>query len=264
MNQAQAIPAIIDTHTHLHDEKFTDLDEVLNRAKSANISHMITIGCDIATTKNAAALAQKYPHIYYSAGFHPHDAKDLTDETYIELKKLSQGQKCVAIGEIGLDYYYLHSTKDEQQAAFIKQLELAKELNLPVIIHLRDAFDDCVELLKSHAKRPLKVIIHCFSGTLAQAEHFVSLGCLISLSGIVTFKKPGELLDVAKNIPLKNLVIETDCPYLAPHPFRGQRNEPAMIVNTLKTIADARGQDINIVAQKIWQNSLDFFGLGER
>lgn len=238
-----------------------DLDEVLNRAKEANISHMVSIGCDIATTKKASLLAKKYPQIYFSAGFHPHDAKDLDDEAFIELKKLAQEQKCVAIGEIGLDYYYLHSSKEEQKQALIRQLNLAKELNLPVIIHLRDAFIDCHEILEAHAQKPLRVIIHCFSGTLKEAEYFVSLGCLISLSGIVTFKKPGELLEVAKNIPLENLVIETDCPYLSPHPFRGQRNEPALITHILKTVADARGEDIDQVAQVLWQNSLNFFSL---
>lgn len=256
------ISAIIDTHSHLHDEKFDqDLDEVLARAKAANITHMVSIGCDIATTEKAQKLAQKYPHIFYTAGFHPHDAKDLDQSAFAKLENLATNSKCVAIGEIGLDYYYLHSSAEEQKQALIKQLELAKKLSLPVVIHLRDAFDDCVQILNEYAEKPLRVIIHCFSGTLAEAEHFVSLGCLISLSGIVTFKKPGELLDVAKNIPLKNLVIETDCPYLAPHPFRGQRNEPALILNTLKTVADAKGQDINLVAKELYENSLNFFGL---
>src|SRR5580658_10535082 len=126
------IPAIIDTHSHLHDEKFHDLEEVLKRAKEANVTHMVTIGCDIETTKKAQALAQKYPNIYYSAGFHPHDAKDLNSQTFLELKNLASGQKCVAIGEIGLDYHYLHSNTKEQQEALIKQLNLATELNLPV------------------------------------------------------------------------------------------------------------------------------------
>lgn len=256
---------IIDSHCHLHDEKFdSDLKEVLERAQAVHITHMITIGCDIATTKRAQAVAERLPQVFFSAGFHPHEAKHLDDDAFAKLTTLAKHEKCVAIGECGLDYYYLHSSKDEQQQALVKQLDLASQLNLPVIIHLRDAFDDCVNLLKKHRDLTQPTVIHCFSGTLTEAKIFETLGCYISLSGIITFKKPGDLPAVAKTIALTKLLVETDCPYLAPHPFRGQRNEPAYIIHTLRAIADARGQDLESVKAQIHQNTWQFFGLGQK
>ncbi len=253
---------IIDSHAHLHDEKFSaDLYQVLDRARSAGIDQLITIGCDLETTTKARACAQAWPKVYFSAGFHPHEAKLLHDESLNDLKSLATDKKCVAIGECGLDFYYLHSSKIEQEYAFIKQIELAHELNLPLVIHLRDAFLPCVNILENHLKDCQKVLIHCFSGMLDEAKIFIEMGCLISLSGIVTFKKPGDLLNVAREIPLNHLLIETDCPYLAPHPYRGQRNEPAYIVKTLEAVASARSEPYAEVQQAIYQNSRDFFGL---
>lgn len=252
----------IDSHCHIHDEKFRlDLDAVLLRAKNANISHLITIGCDIDTTKAARLKAQQFDHIFFTAGFHPHEAKHALAASLYELATLAQDKKCVAIGECGLDYYYLHSTIEEQKRAFSAQLDLATHLNLPVVIHLRDAFDDCVAILKEHASILGRTVIHCFSGSLSEAKIFLSLGCFISLSGIITFKKPGDLLEVAKEAPLDKLLVETDCPYLAPHPHRGQRNEPAFINLTLNAIAEARGQEIDVVAQQIHENTMNFFNL---
>jgi TatD DNase family protein len=254
---------IIDSHCHLHDEKFADdLDEVLVRAKNADVKKFITIGCDIPTTKKAQSLAGQLPHIYFTAGFHPHEASKLNDEALLELKALAQDQKCVAIGEIGLDYYYLHSNKEAQIYAFKKQMDLAIELDLPVVIHLRDAFADCVSMLKKYPSLlGQKVVIHCFSGSLEEAKVFQDLGCLISLSGIITFKKPGDLREVAQEISLKRLLVETDCPYLAPHPYRGKRNEPSMIVHVLAAVAQARNEDISVVTQQIYQNARQFFNL---
>lgn len=253
---------IIDSHCHLHDEKYTsDRPEVLARAKHASISHLITIGCDLKTSQDAAQIAHHNPEVFFTAGYHPHDAKHMNDTNFMALKKLAQDKKCVAIGECGLDYYYLHSSIDEQKTAFTKQIELALELNLPLVIHLRDAFDDCVALFKQYQGLSGRVVIHCFSGTLVQAQIFVDMGFFISLSGIITFKKPGELLLVAEQIPLERLLVETDAPYLAPHPFRGQRNEPAYITHTIDTIAAARGQDKLAIMQQVYTNTSQFFGL---
>lgn len=253
---------IIDSHTHLHDEKFSsDLAQVLDRAHSAGVDRLITIGCDLNTTIKAHACAQAWPQIYFSAGFHPHEAKFLTDESLNEITKLATSKKCVAIGECGLDFYYLHSSMSEQEHAFIKQIKLAHELNLPLIIHLRDAFLACINILENYLKDSQKILIHCFSGTLDEARIFVEMGCLISLSGIITFKKPGDLINVAREIPLDHLLIETDCPYLAPHPYRGQRNEPAYIAKTLEAVAYARRESYDEVQQAIYQNSRNFFGL---
>lgn len=254
---------IIDSHSHIHDEKFADdLDQVLQRAKDAKISHLITIGCDIKTTKSAQKMANLIDNVFFTAGFHPHEAKDLDDTSLAELTMLAQDKKCVAIGEIGLDYYYEHSDPKQQLDAFTKQLDLASKLNLPVVIHLRDAFVDCVNILKQYPDLlKQRIVIHCFSGTLKEAKVFEELGCLISLSGIVTFKKPGELVEVAREILLERLLVETDCPWLAPHPFRGKRNEPSYIVHTLNAVAEARNQDLSSVSAQIHKNTATFFGL---
>jgi TatD DNase family protein len=253
---------IIDSHCHLHDEKFAeDLPEVLARAKQAGISHMVTIGCDLKTTENAARVAHSVPEVYFTAGFHPHDAKHMNDVDFKAIGKLAQDKKCVAIGECGLDYYYLHSSIDEQKTAFTKQIELALEQNLPLVIHLRDAFDDCVSILKSYQGLSGRVVIHCFSGTLKQAQLFAGMGFFISLSGIITFKKPGELLDVARTIALEQLLVETDAPYLAPHPLRGKRNEPELITYTIDAIAQARGQDATVIKEQTYKNTKQFFGI---
>ncbi len=253
---------IIDSHCHIHDEKFNaDREEVIKRATDAGITHLITIGCDILTTEKARVMAESFEHIYFSAGFHPHEAKFLSDENFDTLKALAQHEKCVAIGECGLDFYYYHSSADEQKAAFIRQIELAHELKKPLVIHLRDAFLPCVEIFENYLKDEQKVLIHCFSGTLEEAHIFADMGFYISLSGIVTFKKPGDLMRVAAEIPLEKLLIETDAPYLAPHPHRGQRNEPALISYTLDAVAQARGEDKAMVAAGIYKNSKEFFSL---
>jgi len=254
---------IIDSHCHIHDEKFAaDLDQVLERARLAHISHLITIGCDIDTTKRAQALAHQFDQVFFTAGFHPHDAKALNPQSLAELKELAQDKKCVAIGEIGLDYYYLHSDKTTQQDALRQQLKLACDFDLPVVIHLRDAFSDCVPILKEHpGLLKGRVLIHCFTGSSDEAKLLEGLGCLISLSGVITFKKCGDLSSVAKNIALERLLVETDCPYLAPQPFRGQRNEPQYIKYTLAAIAQARNEDLSVICDQIYKNTVAFFGL---
>lgn len=252
---------IIDTHCHLHDEKFNaDQDQVIQNAFDAGLTHMVTIGCDLITTEKALNLSEKYNNIYFSAGFHPHDAKFMDEESFEKLKEFASHKKCVAIGECGLDFYYNHSDKDEQKQSFIKQIHLAYELNLPLIIHLRDAFSECLEILEENLQESQKVVIHCFSGSLEEATIFSEMGFYISLSGIITFKKPGDLVRVAASLPLEKILIETDAPYLAPHPHRGQRNEPALIKLVLAAVAQARGLSEEKVATQIYENSKDFFG----
>lgn len=252
----------IDSHCHIHDEKYAhDLDDVLARAQHADVSHFVSIGCDIHTTERARNTAHHYESVFFTAGFHPHEAQYANATTLAHLKQLARDPKCVAIGECGLDYYYKHSSINDQKQAFSAQLLLADELDLPVVIHLRDAFDDCVAILKQHPSRLRCTVIHCFSGTLEQAKIFADLGCFISISGIITFKKPGDLPMVAQQIALDRLLVETDAPYLAPHPRRGGRNEPAFINFTLKAIADARGEDLAAVSKQIEMNTIGFFSL---
>jgi TatD DNase family protein len=253
---------MIDTHCHIHDEKFdADRSEVLKRAKDAGVTHMIAIGCDVETTIRAQAQAHQNAQVYFSAGFHPHEAKFLGDDELALIKTMAKDPKCVAIGECGLDFYYEHSHKEAQVDAFVKQIKLASDLGKPLVIHLRDAYDECIEILINYRKSHQNLVIHCFSGTLGQAKEFVRMGAMISLSGIITFKKPGDLIEVAKTIALESLLIETDCPYLAPHPHRGQRNEPAYLAYTLKVVAQARNVEEAVIAQKLYENSRNFFNL---
>lgn len=256
---------IIDSHCHIHDPRLQDiLDDVLIRAREANITHLVTIGCDIATTTAARAIASIKDNVFFSAGFHPHDAKDMTDDAFATLETLARDPKCVAIGECGLDYYYQHSSVDEQKRAFIKQMTLAQDLNKPLIIHLRDAFDDCVSLLKLHWNKGQKCVIHCFSGTLPEAQVFHDLGCHISISGIITFKKPGALPEVVKTLPLDSLMVETDCPYLTPHPFRGKTNEPSFIRYTLNAIAAYRSESPDVVEHALYNTTKNFFAINTK
>jgi TatD DNase family protein len=250
----------IDSHCHLQDPKFAkDRLEVIERAKKAGVEAFITIGCDIETTKDAHHIASIHPEVFFTAGFHPHEAKKADQEALAALKILAQKHKCVAIGECGLDYYYEHSPKNTQNDVFAHQLDLAKELNLPVVIHLRDAFSDCQSLLKQAGLADQSVVIHCFSGSLSEAKAFLDMGLLISLSGILTFKKAGELPEVAKAIPLDRLLIETDAPYLAPIPHRGQRNEPAFIKLILEKIAEIRAEPTDQIDKILTENTKRFF-----
>jgi TatD DNase family protein len=253
---------MFDSHCHIHDEKFDgDREEVLKRALKAGITHMVSVGCDVHTSRRAQEQAFAHDYIYFSAGFHPHEAQHGIDSELSAIKDIARDPKCVAIGECGLDFYYEHSARDIQIDIFIKQIYMAQELNKPLIIHVRDAYDECIAILEKHRTPSQKLVIHCFSGTLSQAQTFVAMGALISLSGIVTFKKPGELLEVARHIPLENLIIETDSPYLAPHPHRGKRNEPAYLELTLNAIAQAREQEQSVIAKKIFDNTMNFFSL---
>lgn len=253
---------IIDSHCHLHDEKFSsDLNEILNTARQAGITHFIDIGCDLTTSQNAFKISNMHEDVFFSAGFHPHEAKFCTEKSLEDLKNLAHEKKCVAIGECGLDYFYNHSDKESQQKAFIAQIELAYNLKLPLIIHLRDAYDDCISILNNYKKNEQKFVIHCFSGTLKQAQKFIDMNAYISLSGIITFKNPQELIFVAQSIPLTNLIIETDAPYLAPHPFRGKRNEPSFITQTLDKIISVRSENKEEIIKQIYKNTLKLFNL---
>jgi TatD DNase family protein len=250
---------LIDTHCHIHDARFDDdRAQVLERARSAGVQTMISIGCDLETTKRAHALSQLHSDIYFSAGFHPHEAK-LADENLIEtLRAFALKPKCVAIGECGLDYHYDHSPRDIQQKVFAQQVELAGELGKALVVHVRDAFDDCLELLKPMGDRA-PVVIHCFTGNVEVAKKMIDRGYYISISGIVTFKDPGELDKVVQQIPIEHLLVETDSPYLAPLPFRGKRNEPSYVVKVAEKVAELRSMTLEEVAPILTLNSKKVF-----
>lgn len=243
--------SIFDSHAHFDDEKFNeDRDEILSSLPSKGISGVINCGTNLQTSEFSIELSEKFGFVYAAVGFHPHEVTEFDDASLLEVKRLAQNEKVVAIGEIGLDYYYDFSPREKQIEAFEKQLELAAELSLPVIIHNRDAHADTLEILKKH--RP-KGVLHCFSGSAEMAQEIIKLGMYIGLGGAVTFKNAKKPLEVAAVVPDELLLIETDCPYMSPVPFRGKRCDSTMIPYAAEKIAEVRGttaQDIlNLTAE---------------
>ncbi|MCM1286092.1 MAG: TatD family hydrolase [Acetobacter sp.] len=232
---------IFDTHSHYDDEKFNpDREELFNSLQSQGISYVVSCGCDIASTQFNFDLAQKYDFLYFASGFHPENLEDASFEDLDIIKKFAENEKCVAIGEIGLDYHWMSSTKKVQKDFFEAQIQLAKEIDLPVIVHDREAHQDTLDILK--ATKP-KGVVHCFSGSKEMAKEIIKLGMYIGLNGVVTFNNARKSLEVAKEIPIDRLVLETDCPYLAPVPMRGKRNNSAYIQYTAEKIAQLLDMD---------------------
>lgn len=230
---------IFDTHAHYDDERFSeDRDELLSSLFKQSVSHIINCGCDLKSSLTTIALAEKYPQLYAAIGVHAHEASECTPEDLAEIKKLYSHSKVVAVGEIGLDYYYDFSPRDRQIEVFTEQVKLANDLDLPVIIHDREAHEDTWNLLKKYTP---KGIVHCFSGSVEMARDIVSLGMHIGLGGAVTFKNAKKPVEVAKYVPLEYLVLETDCPYMSPVPFRGKRNDSSLIKYTAEFISELKG-----------------------
>ncbi len=259
---------LIDSHCHIDGEQFdADRDEVVERARAGGVVAMLNIGTGDPHSddfRRTVAVAERYDNVYCSVGVHPHDAKlydDKAEEHLIEMVKSSK--KVIAWGEIGLDYYYDHSPRDVQRDGFRRQIRTAKELDLPVIIHSRDADDETVEILREEFGPPeggtQNGIMHCFGGTAAMAEALMPLGFLISFAGNVTFKKADNLREAARVVPLDKLLIETDCPFLTPVPFRGTRNEPSFVVHTAKFLADFYGVELEYLAEQTTTNFTNFF-----
>jgi len=258
----------IDSHCHIDGEAFdADRDEVVERARSAGVKAMLNIGTGNPhgdDFKKAVAVADKYEEVFASVGVHPHDAKlydDKAENHLIELVKSSE--KVIAWGEIGLDFYYDHSPRDVQIEVFRRQIRTARELNLPIIIHSRDANDETVEILRQECSdRDFRGgIMHCFGGTPEMARDVLEIGFLISFAGNVTFKKADNLRESAQVVPLEKLLIETDCPFLTPVPFRGKRNEPSFVVHTAKFLAEFYGIELEKLANHTKDNFVNFFEL---
>ncbi|HHB75544.1 MAG TPA: TatD family deoxyribonuclease [Desulfobulbus sp.] len=241
------------------DAYSADLDLVLNRAADAGVSAIITIGIDAASSKQAVKLAERFTQIYAAVGIHPHDAANATEEDFKIMTELAAHDKVVGYGEIGLDYAKKYSPKKIQQQIFSRQLQLAKELNIPVIIHDREAHEDTLCLLQEHAPYPAGGIMHCFSGDMTLAEKIMDLGFLISIPGIVTFKNAYSLHEVAATLPLGSMLIETDGPFLTPVPYRGKRNEPGYIIHTAQKIAELAGIPLRHVAAATTANAQSIF-----
>ena len=257
----------IDSHCHIDGEQFdADRDEVVQRAKDVGVAAMLNIGTGDPHSddfRRAVAVAEKYENVYASVGVHPHDAKLYDDKAEGHLISLVRSsKKVIAWGEIGLDFYYDHSPRDVQIEVFRRQIRTAKKLNLPIIIHSRDANDETVDILTDECSyESFRGIMHCFGGTAAMAEDLMKIGFLISFAGNVTFKKAENLRDAARVVPLEKLLLETDCPFLTPVPFRGKRNEPSYVVHTAQFLADLYGIDLESLAGQTTQNFLNIFKL---
>ncbi|MBK6722086.1 MAG: TatD family hydrolase [Acidobacteria bacterium] len=260
---------LIDSHCHIDGEQFDeDRDQVVRRAREAGVVAMLNIGTGDPHSddfRRAVAVAELYDNVYASVGVHPHDAKLYDDAAEEHLVELAKSEKVIAWGEIGLDYYYGHSPRDVQRDVFRRQIRTAKELNLPIIIHSRDADDETVEILTEECSyEGFRGIMHCFGGTAAMAEDLMKIGFMISFAGNVTFKKAENLRDAARVVPLDRLLIETDCPFLTPVPFRGKRNEPSFVVHTAQFLAELYSIDVESLAAATTANFLRTFGLDEK
>ena len=258
---------IIDTHAHVdvadYDE---DREAVIERARENGVQYMVNIGCDVESSYRSMELAEQYDFIYATAGIHPHDVKSINGGTYAHLRQLLLHPKVIALGEIGLDFFKNYSPQDVQRTHFRNQIQLAREMNKPIIIHSRDAKEDIIAILSEfYPKDPTahSGIFHCFSGDQELAEKALEMGFYISFSGSVTFKKAEALREVAKTIPADRLFAETDCPYLTPVPHRGKRNEPAYVNFTAEKLAELRGLKIEDVQRTMALNFFELFGIGE-
>jgi TatD DNase family protein len=230
---------LIDTHTHLDDERFNaDRDALISRAHEAGVEAFVTIGCDLASSRAAVLLADHYSDVFATVGVHPHEVKHIEDGWYDELRRLAQHQKVVGFGEIGLDYHYNHSPPRLQRERFREQVCLARDLQLPIVIHTREAEQDTITILKEEHARDVGGVFHCFSGDAALAKAALDLGFYISFSGVITFQNAEPLRQIVKTVPTDRLLIETDCPYLTPVPHRGKRNEPAYVAVVAQKIAE--------------------------
>ncbi len=253
---------MIETHAHLDFPQFDDDREAaIQRAAEAGIHTIINIGTDWDSCNRIVELAEAHPRLFAAVGIHPHDAKTWEgDKSSERLKKLAEHPKVVAIGEIGLDYYRNNSPRDKQRVALVEQIAVAIELNLPIVIHNRDAFDDIFEVLLMERAYDVGGVLHCFSEGVAEAEKSIDLGFHLSVNGILTYKK-ATMAEVGKSVRLDRLLLETDCPFLAPHPHRGKRNEPAYVAFVGEKLAELRGTPIDEIADVTDENANRLFRL---
>jgi len=271
---------LIDTHAHLMFKEFEeDLEDVLAKAKEAGVEKIVNIGCDVKSSEAAVKMSSEYENLYATLGLHPYDAALATEDLMEDFKKLiSENKKIVAIGECGLDYFKAEVPKDVQKSAFRLQIALARNTGIPLIVHCREAYDDTLEILDEEfgwsdekdgggcangdvGCGVVRVVFHCYSGTLEFAEKLWKRGIFTSFTGIVTYPNAKDVQEVAKNVPMDLFMVETDCPYLAPQMYRGNRNEPSYVVEVAKKIAELKNISFEEVVKISTKNSEDFFGL---
>ena len=255
---------IIDSHCHLdYPEIYNQLDDVIQRASNENVKYLLTICTNLQSIEKIRLIIEKYKNIYGTFGIHPHETKlhSNIDSKFIN-NLINENKKVIGIGETGLDYYYNHSDKNIQKKVFIEHIKAASELNLPVIVHTRNAENDTFDIIKDFKKNSnIKFLIHCFTGSKEFAKKLIDLGCYISLSGIITFKKSKELIEAVQLIPIDFLLVETDSPYLSPEPFRGKSNEPSNILYTVKKLSEIKNLSEKIVANYTSNNFKKLFNI---
>ena len=250
---------LFDSHAHLNSERFKkDAKEVRQAGMDGGVVGLLNVGYDLKTSRLAIRQAEEFENVWAAVGIHPHDAKDYTLEIEEELRKMAVHPKVVAIGEMGLDYHYMNSPKEVQREVFIKQMELAREVDLPIIIHDREAHAECLELIQTHGQG-LRGVFHCFSGSKEFALEVIRLGFYVSFAGPVTYKNARNLKEAAQVVPLDRILIETDCPYLAPDLYRGKRNEPLYVGEIAKEIGELRKISLEEVSEATLKNACDLF-----
>ena len=256
---------IFDSHCHLDDKSYRrDLNSVLNRANGAGVDRMMTIGINRRTSEMAVALAQSHAEVWASVGVHPHDVKNCTESTLQKLVELARNQEVRAWGEIGLDFNRMYSPRQDQEKWFRRQLQIAARLNLPMIFHERDSNGRFLQMLKNNCSQKISGVVHCFSGTSPELEHYLDLGLHIGITGILTMKSRGaQLREMATRIPADRLLVETDAPYLTPSPERNRhrRNEPAFVKSVLLKLAEVRRANPEELAQIVWKNTCRLYNL---
>ncbi len=255
-------PLLVDSHAHLELEPLVaDAEAVVQRASTAGVAYVVTVGIDFDDAKRALGLADRFERVFACVGFHPHNAKEVDEEALLKIEALAHHPKVVGYGEIGLDFFRNHSPRERQIEVFAHQLSIAQRLAKPVVIHLRDAYRQGLDMLEQASPFPAGGIIHCFSGSDADARRALDLGFHISIPGTVTYKKNDSLRSVVASIPDERLLLETDCPFLAPEPLRGKDNEPAYIVHTARKVAEVRGVSFEEICRTTTANAVRVFGL---
>lgn len=253
---------IFDTHAHYDDEAFDeDREELLSDLPGQGIKRVVNVGASLASCKKTLALMERYDYIYGAIGVHPSETKELNEEAFAWLKKQCQHKKCVAVGEIGLDYYWKEPEPEIQKKWFVRQLDLARELSLPVIIHSRDAAKDTVDILTEQRAGEIGGVIHCYSYTKETAKSFLDMGFYFGIGGVITFKNSRKLKEAVEYIPLERIVLETDCPYLAPEPNRGKRNSSLNLPYVVEALAQLKGISEDEVRRITWENAHKLYHL---
>ena len=249
---------LFDTHAHLDDARFDeDREQVIRKLRAQGVELVVNVGADMKGCENSVRLAEQYDFIYAAVGLHPYDAQDMTEADLGLIQQLAGHKKVVAIGEIGLDYHYDEADKEKQKLWFYRQIKLAEELNLPYIVHDRDAHADCLDIIRRSGY--FRGVMHCYSGSVEMAKELLDLGFYISFAGPVTFKNGKKAKEVALDLPMERLLIETDCPYLSPEPHRGERNDSSKVRFVAETIAELKGMSVEELSRITYENGKRFF-----